>query len=145
MQSNIKKINKSFRLFVERHSLLNTYRGTDFDGVLEDITFPLMWCDWNQRRTEVKEGTFNIHVDLFIMIGSCKNKDGASMAAEAEQYAYDVLVHYANNRTLNGFWCDIETTMTAALDDKGIAQGVKVKMVLHFGASQNQTIIPYDN
>ncbi len=104
-----------------------------------------MWCDWNNRRTEVKEGTFNVHAPIYIMIEPGRNKGGATMAAEAEQYAYDVLTHYADNRTLNGFWCDIEATLNPVIDSTDKAEGVKFEIVLHFGAAQNQTIIPYDS
>lgn len=147
MRSNILKIDNAFKDFVSRHALINTYKGADYNGVSDNITYPMLWCAWTQRRSEVKQGSFNISVPIFIM--AMPDTDGGAMtAAEVEQYAYDFIVEFEDSEDVNKFWFDINSTLVpvANVVGKGSdgSEGVRFEIIIHFRAGRNQPVIPID-
>mgnify|MGYP005996555149 CR=1 FL=1 len=141
MRSNIKKIDSVFKAFAESHALINSYKSFDYDGHSNNNEYPLLWADMNHRKVDVKSGSLNPVIPIFILIGP-EAGDSGIMAAEAEQLAYDFLTHFAENEDAYSFECSIESELTPVMDTVDKAEGTMFDVKIMYRASQNQCEIP---
>lgn len=144
MESNIKKVNEAFKLFVENHALLNEYKGIDYLGASENTTYPILWAAWAEARISVKQGSLNPVLPIYILMPR-KGYDWTTVLAQTTQIAYDFLITYAENERQYGFRCDINTDITpTGTSGADGAIGVMFNISIMFRASRNENAIPFE-